>query len=208
MSDPTNPSGDSDHGAKFLERDFNQCFSQLRRYESLIWDICKFTFTAYTAVLGVALGLYKYSANQNVDLTEAAIAVLMVGLLVGLSMMYLVIRNRVYYVIVARYINEHRAFFLKDAPLGFSNVSRMYTNPDKPPYFNLTSSQIWVANLIAFLNSSLLAVLVFILVDGGWRWPATIAPALVLLVGQLLFSFLYLRSREGKPASEAVFGRA
>ena len=45
---------------KFLERDFNQCFQQMRHYDSQIFDILKFMFTAYTVLIGVALGLYQF----------------------------------------------------------------------------------------------------------------------------------------------------
>jgi hypothetical protein len=208
MSDPANVSDNNTEGPKFLERDFNQCFTQMGRYDSVIWEMCKFAFTAYTAVLGVAVGLYKFSVERQLDLTAASVAVLTVGLLVGLSMFYLIIRNRIYFVNVARYINEHRGFFLRDRPLGFSNDSGMYIDSAKPPFFSLMSSQIWVTHLIAVLNSLLLAVLVFILSDEVWRWPSTIAASVALLCAQVLLSVLYLCSREKKSAGEAVFGKS
>ena len=47
--------------AKFLERDFNQCFAQMRHYDSQIWNVCRFAFTAYIAILGTAISMYQYS---------------------------------------------------------------------------------------------------------------------------------------------------
>ena len=38
---------------KFLERDFNQCFMQMRHYDSQIFDILKFMFTV-TPSSGIA----------------------------------------------------------------------------------------------------------------------------------------------------------
>lgn len=55
-----NTSEQEKEAVKFLERDFNQCFQQMRHYDSQIFDILKFMFTGYTALIGVALGLYKF----------------------------------------------------------------------------------------------------------------------------------------------------
>ncbi len=73
----TNKTDDHKEALEFLGRDFDNCFSQMARYQSLNWDICKFTFTAYAAILGIAVAVYKYSLVQNgLDLTPAAMAVL------------------------------------------------------------------------------------------------------------------------------------
>ena len=64
-----------DEAVRFLERDFNQCFQQMRHYDSQLWDICKFSFTAYTALIGIAIGLYQYSIQKALDLTYAVIAI-------------------------------------------------------------------------------------------------------------------------------------
>ena len=135
------PNESSAEAARFLERDFSECFAQMRHYDGQVWDICKFTFTAYTALLGVAIGLYRYSIDRQTNLAPAAMAALGVGVLLGVVFLSLVVRNRVYFVVVARYINEHRAFFLEHRPLGFENASRMYTNRSQPPFFNWRSSQ-------------------------------------------------------------------
>jgi len=103
--------------AAFLERDFTESFAQLRHYDSQLWDVWKFSLTAYSALLGTAVGLYKYSIEKDVDLVPAAIAVLVVGLLLGIVFLALAIRTRTYYVITARYINHPRYFFLKKPPL-------------------------------------------------------------------------------------------
>ena len=102
--------------AAFLERDFTESFAQLRHYDSQLWDVWKFSLTAYSALLGTAVGLDKYSIEKDVDLVPAAIAVLVVGLLLGIVFLALAVRTRTYYVITARYINHHRYFFLRNPP--------------------------------------------------------------------------------------------
>ena len=125
---------------KFLERDFNQCFQQMRHYDTQIFDILKFLFTAYTALIGVAFALYRFGLKESIDFTFPAIAALTVALILGLFMFALTIRNRVYFVQVARYINEQRKFFFQFKPMGFDNKSKMYTNHNQPPYFNWRSA--------------------------------------------------------------------
>ena len=192
--------------AKFLERDFNQCFAQMRHYDSQIWNVCRFTFTAYIAILGTAIGMYRYSTEESIDLTQAAMFVLGAGLVLGLLIYSLVIRNRVYYVLVCRYINEHRKLFLESKPLGFENISGMYVNPALPPYFNWQSWQSWLCYIIAVLNALLAALLIFYALDGySWRWILTVSLGVIIALIQIGLGIAYLKSREDKGGSEAVF---
>lgn len=183
---------------EFLERDFNQCFQQMRHYDSQIFDILKFMFTAYTALIGVALGLYQFGLKEKMYLILPAVAALIIGLVLGALMFYLVLINRSYYVRVARYINEQRELFLALKPLGFENVSRMYTNP-KQSYFNLESAQIWLSYIIAALNSTLLGVLLFIIFASYcYRWLIVSGSSLAFLSIQLVIAINYLKSQENK----------
>ena len=192
--------------AKFLERDFNQCFAQMRHYDSQIWNVCRFTFTVHVAILGTAIAMYRYSTEKNVDLTLAATLVLGAGCVVGLLIYSLAIRNRVYYVLVCRYINEHRRLFLESKPLGFENISGMYVNPALPPYFNWKSWQSWVCYIIAGLNALLAALLIFYALDGcSWQWALTVSLGIIAASIQIGLGIAYLKSREDKEGSEAAF---
>lgn len=194
--------------AKFLERDFTECFSQMRHYDGQIIDICKFMFTAYTALAGVAVAFYQFSIANAVNLVPAACLALAIGLIVGLLLFCLAVRNRVYFVFVTRYINEHRKLFLRGKPLGFQNVTGMYTDPSQPPFFNWRSSQSWLTYIIAGLNATLLAVLLFVLFhDDRYRWWILVVGSAAFFAAQLIIAICYLRSREAKPAEQAVFGR-
>lgn len=190
---------------KFLERDYNQCFQQMRHYDAQIFDILKFMFTAYSALIGVAVGLYQFGLKEGKDLSAPAIAALTVGLLLGVFMFFIVVRNRVYFVQVARYVNEQRDLFFKLKPMGFENKSKMYTNHGQPPYFNWRSSQSWLLYIIGTLNSVLLGVLLYIVFPCSWK--IVISGSISLLILQLVIAIAYLRFRENKSASKAVFGK-
>lgn len=194
--------------AKFLDRDFNQCFQQMRHYDGQTLDICKFAFTAYAAIIGGALALYQYGVEKGIDYTTTAVGLLGIATLFGLILLGLVVRNRVYFVLVTRYINEHREFFLATNPLGFANRSRMYTNPSQPPYFSKLSSQAFLMYLLGALNATILGIAVFLI----WQNKACAAfyvgaTVLTVFAVQTVSAVVYLRTRENKSASAALWGK-
>lgn len=201
-------SDEQKEGARFLDRDFTQCFQQIRHYDGQIVDICKFAFTGYIAVVGVALTLYKYGADKNLDFTLPVAAVLCVAALFGFLLFGLVVRNRVYFTLVARYVNEHRRFFLRQKPLGFANATQMYSNPEHPPYFTWFSSHAWMMYLLALLNAVMLAIASSVVCfSKGYIIGFCLIPSGAALVTQLVAAIAYLSKRERKSASHALWGK-
>lgn len=193
----------------FLQADFRECFVQKRTYESLTWEVAKFTFSAYSTMLAASLGLFTLSADQGINLIPVARALLGVGILVGLFMLLLVVRTRVYFVVVTRYINEQRSLFLSRKPDGFENKSGMIVDSTMPPYFSATSTQSWVALLLATLNSLLLGVLGYVSApEECTRWVFAFVFFVLLLSLQVASAIGYLKSREGKSPNRAIFGRS
>ena len=194
--------------AKFLDRDFNQCFQQMRHYDGQALDIYKFSFTGYIAVVGVALALFKYGHEKGIDYSVPAATILMVAALMGLILFALVVRNRVYFVRVSRYVNEHRRHFLASKPLGFVNETNIYTSPNLPQFFSWRSSQTFVLYLMAILNAFLLGVAVAILCMSTcveYLWP--IVCGISLFGIQIVYVVLYLKSCEKKSSSTAAQGQ-
>ncbi len=192
---------------KFLEGDFNQCFSQMRHYDGQIIDLCKFAFTAYSAIVGLAFALYRYGISEKADYSRPAVATLIVGLCFGFCFVAFMVRNRTYFVIVARYVNEHRRHFLQNRPLGFANHSKMYVNLDQPPYFHWRSSQSLLLYVMSGLNGFLAgAALHLFRYSAAPHWRVVCILGVGIALVQILWSSLYLRSREGKSSGKAVFG--
>jgi hypothetical protein len=196
------PNEQEDAAKKFLELDFVQCFTQMRHYEAQNLDLLKFTFIAYVALIGVAVGLYQFSKKENIDLIPVSTAILSIGLLFGVFMLSLIVRNRVYFVVVARYVNEHRRHFLKSKPLGFENRAKMYVSTDRPHFFNWRSGQSFQFYLLALLNSTVGTGILFPYIP---LWCDVIVFVLAL-AAQLTAAILYLKSREPLSADAAVFG--
>lgn len=195
---------------KFLDRDFNQCFQQMRHYDAQVLDVAKFLLTVYSGLIGLALALRQFAIKEQVDLQYPIVASLGAALLLGLALYWCVVRNRVYFVHAARYINEQRRHFLRYKPLGFTNESRMYTDPAQPPFADFWSSQAIIATSIALLNSILIGMLAYIyFVDSNPPLtPYAVAGDIITaFLVQVLASARYLKSRENKSASTSVFGR-
>ncbi|MBI3753407.1 MAG: hypothetical protein HY266_05080 [Deltaproteobacteria bacterium] len=191
---------------KFLERDFNQCFQQMRHYDSQIFDIFKFMFTGYITLIGATLGFYKFGLEKNINLNFPVIAVLSIGLVFGLFILAYTVSNRVYFVRIFRYINEQRKTFLSYEPLGFANKSEMYIKYSQPAFFNWISSQAFFIYIIAFLNSTLLGALLFIIfASNTCKWVIITPSCLALFIVQLIVAIYHLKSRENKSIIKADF---
>jgi len=192
----------ADDGAAFLDRDFNQCFSHLRHYNTLSLELLKFTFTFYTAIIGVSVGLYQFSKKESVDLTPVATAILGCSLLIGTLLFLVIVRNRENFVIVARYINEHRDFFLRHKPLGFENKTRMYTSPNHPRFFNWRSADVLYIYTVGLLNGMLAAGLLWPFVAVGWAIGGGVTCSVVLIGGAVV----YLLTRSADCSNIATLG--
>ena len=187
-------------GVEFLRADFSECFQQMRHVDGQIINLCKFAFVAYSGVTASALGLYKLGIEKSVDLRGAASIIVGIGLIVGLFLFWLAMRNRVYFIRVTRYINEVRALFLKYKPMGFENKTGMYTNWQKPAFYNWTSSQLWFCYMVAFLNAVLLGALLYMNVGYTLRWNIFIIIfcSMLLLCMQVTVGILYLKYLDNK----------
>lgn len=197
----------NEESIKFLERDFNQSFEQMRHYDKQITELYKFIFTIYISFIGASFGLVQFGMKEKIDFTLVITTILGISLITGTLTLSLLIRNRVYFVQVVRYINEHRGFFLKNKPLGFENLSKMYINHMQPPFFNWRSSHSWFIYMSATMNTIILSILIYFncSIYSCFLYLIIISCVIFLII-QLMVSIVYLKTRENKSASEAVFG--
>lgn len=193
---------------KFLEEDFNQCFQQMRHYDCLMYEIIKFMASAYVALIGAGIGIYEFGTTKGQDYTLVVIITFSIAFMLGLFMYMTLIRNRVYYVHVTRYVNEIRKLILDKKPLGFENKSKMYTNYQQPPFFNWRSSQAYIMYVTATINACLLGTIFYLLFcNSVYKWSCAISSTSILIVLQLAIGIIYLITRNNKSASKSVFGK-
>lgn len=182
--------------ATFLERDFIQCFVQLRHYDTQIWNVFRFAFTIDIGVLGVATSVHATAPGVGAQFVPVARLIVTMSIVLGVILYSLVIRNRVYFVRVCRYINEHRAFFLRGQPIGFPNVTGMYVDPKAPRYHDLSSWQLWISYGIASLNGLLVATLAYLVLPPTIRVRLAILASILFIGAQLLAGVMHLVSHE------------
>lgn len=185
---------ESMHG--FMAHDFNQCFEQMRHYNGQIVEITKFSFLGYTGLLGVAVGLFEYGMDKGVDLRVPVGMALLVGVVFGVFAVGLIAKNRAYFVKVARYVNEQRAYFL-NLGTGFQNVTGMHTDCMRPRVCNYGSSQLWLLYVLSALNGALVAAALCVsglISQEGIGWA--VFAALICMALQVGVAVFYLRGED------------
>jgi len=191
----------------FLGRDFDQAFSEKRRLEDQIWDVCKFAFTVQGTMIGLAVGVYRYSLGADTNLVPAALVLLAISLAVGAFLIQLMVRTRIYFVVVSRYINAQRLYFSTAEAPGTASLSWYYHDPAQPTYFSWNSTQIWATFLVSFFNAAVAGTLLFLLAHPGANRDILSVVALVLtFLVQVIGVLRFLRSKEGRSAAVAVCG--
>lgn len=195
-----------ENAINFLIQDFTETCWFLRHYDTQMWMICRFVFIVYSVLIGIISWLYEYSSSATFNSTSPSIFILLIGTLIGFIILALMVRNRIYTVVCARYINEYRSLFLNIQDIGFQNKVGIFTNPSKPPYFNWNSTDSLFIYLVALLNSILVSLsILFYCSFSAKGFIISIFLFLVIIFAQLLICIRYLKSMEHKKAEYASF---
>lgn len=133
-----------------LVNDFQQCMYMLRHYDSVNWDLTKFSFGQILVVIGACWTILNHEREVGktlLDVYKDGISNYIVGGILVLSTCFVfltltaIMRNRTYFVLMGRYLNEHRRNVFKDKPFGFENESKMWNNPAYPTTIDWKSTQ-------------------------------------------------------------------
>ena len=193
--------------------DFEQCFEQMRHYDQSYRHSFEFGFAGMLAVIAASGTLIQQYGFTPIVLTTVGILLLASSVVGFLFFVVSLARNRVYFAFVARYVNEFRALYLKEAPGGVGNRAGMYTDPRYPRIFGPGSShsvQVW---LLCLCNAALLAVAVNALLAApaatpSISWWAGLIVFLISLPGQVVWVLIYWSRKERqRTADSAVFGK-
>jgi len=164
----TNQNHESKYGNELLSHDFDQSYQQLRHYDSLNWDITKFSFIELLLKITAVWAIYGFAKDSDNVNTLVAInyqwlipSIFGVSYIFSLLASFLISRNRVYYAKTARYINEHRKLALKHKPFGFENATRFYTNTNFPPAFDKWSTQLVCFYVIQLVSAFMFGAMIY-----------------------------------------------
>ncbi len=199
----------------FLSNDFNECFSQLRHYDSMMWDVTKFVLAELLGILVATWTIFCFGIDSKIAFVKenylyVVVGILFVGYLFGILVVITLSRLRLYFTVVAKYINEHRNFFLGVKPLGFENESGMYMDFKNPRPFDLPSFHIISIHIVSALNSILVGLLFFCITHlfEFSRYDQFLLSLLAFFASTLIFIYLsrrFLQKKDGLRADEAVF---
>jgi uncharacterized membrane protein YjgN (DUF898 family) len=202
-------------GEDLLLRDFDQCFQQMRYYDEGFRKTLEFSFAGVIAVISAAaavIGRYGLTA-----ITGGVVTLLgTVSTMAALVLLSWLARNRLYYTIVTRYVNEIRSTYLKSAPAGLKNEAHMYDDCRKPPVYNPRSTQAFAVYVLAACIAVLFAGTVGTIqvtqeaLHGWplrlyWRWLT--ASFIFGTVIQVEGVFLYWYRADKKVGQEAIWRR-
>jgi len=182
--------------AKLMHDDFSQSFSQLRHYDTAYTSMMRFAFTGYTAVFGAVFTIYVDMHQDHSNISIFLATLMGVVTLMGLLVLATLVRNRIYYVTMARHLNDYRKFIIEKKPYGFTPCAEIYADPKKPAFFHFTSSHIVILHFVAFLNAlATFTCFFFLKVETNFALNYTI-PAVVFAVQ--IIGYVYVLARRDR----------
>lgn len=190
----------------FLRADFDQCFSQMRHYDTNLFEMVKFIFTGYAAVISAVAALLGSHPRQASTLIGSS-GLMFLGGAGGTILLGFLLRNRVYFTAVARFINEIRRQYLQSNPIGVRNEAGFYTDPQCPKVLSPGSSHFILMYFVAMLNALLLGAFVSILYawfnlqpncNPDFNYLCAIIVTVLVFIIELLWIILYAKAKDKK----------
>lgn len=201
----------NDLEGNLLESDFNQCFEQARHYYKIALEIIKYAFAGYMAVMAGSYALFRFGLEIHLDSSDfwvLLIVLLLSAFSMGLIFLWIIVRNRCHFVLINRYINEIRGFYIKKNVFEFKNNTRMHMDYKNPPYYDPYSTHSWAIYLISILNTSLFfLMMIFWNITFHCGYEITSYLTVSILPLQIGCSIYYLLKKEGQSADEIIFGK-
>ncbi len=193
----SNAKFDKEQSVGFLVSEYEQCFEQMRHYNDISISLTKFAFTGFVAITSGAFALFKYLEGEIYQSTVVG-SILLLTFFVGVIVMTLMLRNRVYFVVVTRQVNSLRNYFLSNMEVDYLKYNVCYTDSDFPRAFSLWSSYTLLLAMVALISGilggvgSYLIIAPYWKVEGWGRWVVGLVITIVLAMVQLVASFFYL----------------
>lgn len=156
----TKDKASNNYSKDILVTDFQQCMYMLRHYDTINWDLTKFAFGQMLVVIGACWTVLNSNKAENqtiIDVYSDGISNYIIGVIMILSALFMVIvlaaiiKNRKYFVLMSRYLNEHRDLALRNNELGFENKAEMWHSYNFPDIIDLSSTQLYCFYLLSIL---------------------------------------------------------
>lgn len=153
-------------GVDFLLVEYQKSIDLIQHYDNLRVSLMKFAFSYHSVVATVAFALYRYLYWNDNDVsndeklwTRIFISCsLLLASLIGMTTIFMLARNRKYFVYAARQANTMRAILFSRGDLASSVKSALPTNPDEPKRFKPKSPHLVAIFLLLVVNGVLLSI--------------------------------------------------
>ena len=189
----------------FLHKEYELCFGQLRFYDERQTNLLKYLFTLTSTVAAAQFALYKVFNSPTHEfflcLAFLSFVVATGSLLIFLSML----QNRLYFVFMARQINEIRGHLMKhEAPMFTEN--QLYTKTDfsaiKP--FSIHTYKFVGAAFITTLFAGSFTYAISQLGENSYPWYSVVIVSLSVFLCLAIGGYFYLKTQGAKSADQAV----
>jgi hypothetical protein len=186
--------------------DFEQCFEQMRHYDDSFQNTVQFAYTGTVAVAGVSGTLLQSYHYTQLNLTILSV-ILGLSWLAGIILVMSLAKNRVYFAIVARRVNELRNVCFDERSPYRENKAKIYTDPTRPRISDFSSTQFFQVFLTSafdsfFFTSTVVALVALQMVANHSApmvdWSLGLRGFAVSLVAQLGLVAVYWKRKEHK----------
>ena len=197
----TNHQFDKEESLRYLLVEYQQCFEHMRHHNNISISLAKFIYTILAALGTGAFALFKYLEGEAYQYLIVG-SVVLFALVIGIAFSALMVRNRIYFVIVARQVNSIRNYLISRMKLDFSNYNKCYLDSSKPKAFNLNSSYLLILLIISLLNGiagglGYYLIANYLEVQGIWaRGMLGMIIGIAIAVSSALVISIYLRVQD------------
>lgn len=194
----------------FLITEYEQCFEQMRHYDTTQNALLTFALTGYISIFAATYAIYQYSTDNPIKYTFLTL-IFLLSSLAGITILIAFTRNRIYYTAVAKQVNRIRSYFLDNSELDYIKYNNCYTSYNKPKNFHWLSTYSMYIIVISLLNASLCGCGITIFNRFTFKRSFNISLiqgivlGLILLILELIFSIRYLNSIDNRKADQAVW---
>lgn len=189
---------------KFLYKEYEECFKQLRFYDERQSNFIKYVTTISSLTGTILLGFMKYFED---DMSLFLIFQSIISFIVFICLIFILlsmIQNRLYFTFVARQINAIRKYLLENESSTFKD-NQMYLSTDFSA-FKLLSVQTLMIFGVSFVSSIYISSSAFSLLTliEKVNYIYLFIFFILILLCQILFSYKYLIKNSEKKADEAI----
>ena len=162
----------------------------MRHYNDTVISLAKFVFSILAALISGAFALFQYFSGEMYQHAITG-SILLFSLVIGLAFLGLIVRNRLYFITVAKQVNSLRNYFLNNMELDYLKYNVCYTNPNLPKALNpwsVYTIMFWLLSLVnGFLAASSFSLFINHFIVEAWNyWLLSLIIGLLVTAIQII----------------------